>query len=237
MRDAALYFGLASVFGLLGCGRIGFDLGGTSTADGALAPDGTQDDAGATVTVTFGENASDTYQGVTEDTQILSLIPGSNFGGSVLLGAGVNATLLMRFDVSALPPVTTNVVAARLHLMGDDGSLSNVTMTIHRVREVWTEGTQQNSAGTANWNERTPAANWMAAGAAPPSRDSMPFATFTYQMFSPHVIDLAIADVQEWIDVPATNLGFAITGATVGGQVISSEGTGPRPQLELVLSP
>jgi hypothetical protein len=46
-----------------------------------------------------------------------------------------------RDDVSALTASSPRVVAATLHLMGDDGSLTNVTMTVHRGTMISSEGT------------------------------------------------------------------------------------------------
>jgi hypothetical protein len=214
-----------TVVALAGCGRIAFD---------ARSDAGTTSDS-STMTVTFGENPTDTYRGVTEDTQLSSLLPTNNYGGDDVLSAGLNATLLVRFDVSTLTASSPRVVAATLHLMGDDGSLTNVVMTVHRVREAWTEGTQTNAAGVANWSQRTLTASWSSAGAAPPSRDAAAMGTFTYQTFMPETVPLDAAQVQEWIDTPAANLGIAITATTVGGTMISSEGNGVRPRLELEL--
>jgi hypothetical protein len=215
-----------TVVALAGCGRIAFDARSDAAAPGDSS----------TMTVTFGENPTDMYRGVTEDTELSSLLPANNDGGDDTVAAGLNATLLLRFDVSALTASAPRVVAATLHLMGDDGSLTNVTMTVHRLREAWTEGAQDNAAGIANWTERTSTASWSAAGAAPPSRDASAMGTFTYQTFMPETVSLEVATVQEWIDTPATNFGIAITATTVGGTMISSEGNGVRPQLELVIS-
>jgi hypothetical protein len=61
--------------------------------------------------------------------------------------------------------------------------------------------------------------------------------TFTYQMFMAETVTLDATQVQEWIDTPTTNFGVAITSATVGGTMLSSEGSGMHPQLELELAP
>jgi hypothetical protein len=228
MRFAAIALALA------GCGRISFDT--RSDAGGLGGGDVIGGDA-ATFTVTFGDNPTDTYQGVTADTELLSLMPGQNFGASTFIAAGVNATFLLRFDLSQLTPSAPRVVAATLHLMGDDGSVNNAQMTVHRVREAWTEGTQAQAPGVANWNQRTAVDNWTMPGAAPPSRDSTAMGMFTYQTFMPETVSLDVTQVQDWIDTPATNFGMVLTSATLGGTMLTRESTGMRPQLELVLAP
>jgi hypothetical protein len=203
-----------------GCGRIGFDLStgssggdaGDATGDGVAPGDGAPTDVlipdGFTlVAISFGEAQGTTNTGVTQDTHVASATPTTNFDSAVeLVGGGITATILLRFDLSSVP-VGAMVVSAELVLY--TGSMTDTGLvSIYPAREAW-------NAAQATWNQRLTATSWTNAGARPPqSRDVTAVHGFTPNMANAgHGLVFGasgIALVQSWITTPATNNGFAI---------------------------
>src|SRR5437867_230310 len=102
--------------------------------------------------VTFGENSSDTYSGVSKDTYLNFASPVDSHGNvDIVWVADDPTTALFQFDLSALP-ANAAVIGARLHLW-NNGDESTDTLTLHEVREAWDENLG-GASDAASWVDR-----------------------------------------------------------------------------------
>ncbi len=191
------------------------------TADAPPGPDAPPPpDAGVTVTVTFGNRPTSDVQNVTFDTTLDSANSGANFGGTseIFCDSVPVVNGLLRFELTAIPAGAT-VVSASLELVTGGDALQEGTIQLNQMLEDWQEGNANGGAGTANFLERLPGTFWLAAGAAPPSSDALPAASFTpIGNFTAFQVALPPALVQAWVDQPEINFGLA---CFVSGQVDS----------------
>jgi hypothetical protein len=192
-------------------------------------------------TVTFGENGTETYGGVTIDTYLDATKPTNNFGSDTQLHIDPSPlrVALLRFDLSALP-TSTQVFAAELHIYVGGNTVPSGSSEIFRVLEAWDEGTFNGAMGVANWNQRTLGTAWLAAGASPPSRDTVVLGSVSpTKANQQYVIPLdasGVAVVNDWVHDPASNHGLVFP--PVGGWAFeSSESTNQRPALVLTVYP
>ena len=164
-----------------------------------------------------------------------------------LNSAGLIRRGLVRFDVAAAVPAGAQVLAARL-----DVNVSNSPVAVaepffgHRVLAAWGEGTSVASGGGGNGgpaaaNDATwlfrfyPGSLWSSAGGDFASAPSFTATMPALGAFASVLSVAAAADVQSWLDQPATNFGWLLKGAETTLQsthrLDSRESTGLRPVL------
>ncbi len=157
---------------------------------------------------------------------------------------------LIYFNVApALPPGAV-VLSARLTVTVSRVSGGNVALTLHRVLADWGEGTSDAvgeegqgapaTPGDATWVHRFyPNVPWSSAGGdfAATATASMivgPIGVYTWES-TPELV----ADVQSWIDDPASNFGWLVygeEGLTGTSKRLDSRTNNPpstRPRLEI----
>ncbi len=200
----------------------------------------------------------------TADTGMMSLNPNNNMGrlatvpvGALANQAGHKARALFRFDPAALIPpgsVVTNVTL-RLNVSKEASSGTADTVGLHRMIQAWGEGTKttQNNgssatAGEASWNWRQfNSATWgEPGGQADVDFAASPSATVTWNNPGAYTFPSSpalVADVQSWIDAPASNQGWMVkstdeTGRT-GKRIVThdSSSTTQKPQLIVQYTP
>jgi hypothetical protein len=166
-----------------------------------------------------------------------------NFGGhaDLHLTASEEEPILIRVDVSAIPPgVTITAARLRLEVSAEDIAAGRVVEAFE-LNQSWTEGTGDGTEGIANHVLRNQNAEWSAHGAMPPSRDATAIASETIAATitagNELVIDLPPRLVAGWVDSPATNFGIAIVvlGDNFYCELGSTEGNVARPVLEVDL--
>lgn len=170
------------------------------------------------------------------DTTIYGNFDDSGNGGGEWFFAGITNTgairrALIRFDFSALPPGTQiQSVSLRLGLSRGNGSSPNVGM--HKITEAWTEGGRNSDnqegapdlaiAGDATWRFRSfPTLEWTSLGgdfvATPSASLAVPTANPDVVTFHTWASTAAlVADVQGWVDAPATNFGWMLKASNEG---------------------
>ena len=168
-----------------------------------------------------------------------------NFGAfdQVKVDSNPPGVALLRFELSALPP-STQVVAAELHvyILADTANAGAVSQ-VFRVLESWDEGTGTSAGtiGAASWQERTAGVAWLAAGAAPPSRDTVVLGQLQPTMAdTTYVIPFGpdgLQTIGDWIRDQTSNNGFELVLGSNGGWTFQSgESVHPRPVLVLSVS-
>lgn len=128
----------------------------------------------------------------------------------------------VRFDVAAAVPVGSTIDGARLDLVLLSGKGNPVDVSLFRATAAWGEGTSDAgspggagapaTAGDATWTRRIwPGTAWFAPGgdtAVVPSAKIPVQVTLTTYSFGPTAA--MQADVQNWLDSPATNFGWQV---------------------------
>ncbi len=213
---------------------------GTSSSSSATGSSSSSA-GGMQSTVSFGENGTETYAGVTTDTSLDQTASMANFGGDDVINVDPSPFRigLLRFDLSAVP-TTAQVIAAELHVHVGGNTASDGTIAdIVEVLESWVEGTNTGQMGVANWQQRVTGTAWMAAGAAPPSRGNVVFGSFAPTKANTlNIVPLnaaGLAAVQKWIGNPNSNHGFAFPPSGGGWAFQSSEAGTSRPALVLTV--
>lgn len=176
------------------------------------------------------------------DTYIRDSMPGVNFGTATPLLAGVALAgspvqrCLFRFSLADLPADAT-ITGVHLQLIATTGPREASNFDLNRVLRDWTE------LG-ATWNVRLPATPWGAPGGQA-GTDFAAGASVTAQLqpviVSPTTNDFSspgmVADVQAWLDDPATNFGWILlaTGGAAGSgrQLASRENASLSPVLTI----
>lgn len=172
---------------------------------------------------------------------------GANLWTSVI-AAGVVRRALLRFDTSSLPP-GAQVVQVQLEAFAIRLRAAQ-TISLHRLLASWGEGPSNGGdagvgapaqAGDSTWSHRSwPGQTWTERGGdfvATPSSSTQASGwpaplvwTSTPQL---------LADVQGWVDQPATNHGWMVIGDDTGtqnaGRLASRESgdAGARPRLRV----
>jgi hypothetical protein len=128
----------------------------------------------------------------------------------------------VRFDVAAAVPAGSTTDGARLDLVLLSGKGNPVDVSLFRTTAAWGEGTSDAgspggtgaaaTAGDATWTKRVwPGTAWLAPGgdtAVLPSAKIPVQVTLTTYSFGPTAT--MQADVQSWLDAPATNFGWQV---------------------------
>jgi hypothetical protein len=154
--------------------------------------------------------------------------PNNNLGGNGFLPAGVTSTgerarALLRFDLTTAVPAGSAIHSATLGVAVSVANGAGKNFNLHRLRSAWNEGTGAGfgggnvgapaNAGEVTWNNRAhPATPWTQPGAqAGADYVSLPSAStaMTSTALSFSSAGLA-ADVQLWLNQPATNHGWII---------------------------
>jgi MYXO-CTERM domain-containing protein len=151
---------------------------------------------------------------------------GPNLWTSVL-AAGVTRRALIRFDMTALPP-GSKVLSARLQLF-EVRARDEHAISLHRVLAAWGEaGSNGGDAGVgapaqngdATWSHRLwPTTTWAQRGG-----DFVPAPSTARQVglgpgaFVWPSTAQTVADVQRWVEQPATNHGWMLIGDDLGLQ-------------------
>jgi spore coat protein A len=178
--------------------------------------------AGPTTTVTVGASKDNTlYESATGAL--------SNGGGTKLLTSKSSNSLIRRgtvaFDLSAVPTgaVLTDAV---LTLYNAEAGTNSATVNVHKAAADWGEGTSvatgtedagaPSTTGDATWVHRFyPGTAWTTTGGdfvATASASASVTAAGEVTWTSPSLI----ADVQGWVNNPATNFGWVVRGKETG---------------------
>jgi hypothetical protein len=148
------------------------------------------------------------YSGVA-DTYISLYNPDANYGGLGTMrlhpGAGGRERLLVKFDISRIPPSAT-VGQASLNLFAWYRDRSyRVTASAYQVKAHWDEG-------DASWNRATAESFWAAVGCQDPLLDYDPGSVaatelnYTNQWYAWDLTEMA----QQWVANPVSNEGVLI---------------------------
>lgn len=130
---------------------------------------------------------------------------------------------LVAFDVATAVPAGAKIQSATLTVTVGRGAVSDsLPVTLHRVRTRWAEGTSSSSTGgggsattgdptwtsaifnTLSW--QTPGGDFVAAASASVPVDGV--GSYTWAS-----TPLLVADVQSWLNDPASNNGWIVIGA------------------------
>src|SRR5688572_7264443 len=183
----------------------------------------------------------------------------SNGAGFYLFaGQNLNAIArrgLLRFNVAAAVPAGSTILSADLTLDLSQAQVAPVQVSLHRVSADWGEGTSQGLSGEgggapatpndATWTNRFhPGSPWTNQGGDFAAVGS---ATQTVgNTFGPYTwasTAAMVADVQGWLDNPATNFGWLVKGDETVASTAKRFGTrenpspGSRPRLVLTIRP
>jgi len=172
------------------------------------------------------------------DTALLQNFPSNNFGGMAWFNSGTTQIFttnrgLLKFDVAAHIPRGAQILSASLvvEVVGQpvDGDAPN-PFELRRMLRDWGEGNKTGlppslgapaTEGEANWTHRFALTTneWATPGGLV-GVDVSPVVsidTFVYGVtFSPYTFDSTartVADVQTWLDNPATNFGWMLISA------------------------
>lgn len=150
-------------------------------------------------------------------------------GNTVFIGLNAFGSIrraVLRFDVAAHVPAGAEVLAARLQMRvnkAHPSATQPVAINGHRLSVSWGEGTSSTtgsggggggalaSVGDATWLHRF----WSSTFWTTPGGDFAPAPSFTASMptlgtFTSQYSRAAAADVQAWLDAPATNFGWLL---------------------------
>lgn len=149
---------------------------------------------------------------------------------------------LVRFDIAGLVPAGSTITSVALAMREVQGNNGNQTVSLHRVTHHWGEGTSywsgaQGSAATAGdttwvyatitgtspapagtpWS--TPGGDYVgtASGSVVVTTAAGAGQTFTWSSATGPGL---VADVQGWLDAPATNFGWIMIGNEAQGQTV-----------------
>jgi hypothetical protein len=169
-----------------GCGRIGFEQSAAPDASAREIVIGADRGEVHDAEVRAGTYADDNYLGVDH------------------VSVDYDANALVWFDLSAID--SNAIVSATLSLyvvLPGDG-----TVTIHRVREAWSDV-------SATWNVRVAGTAWLTSGARTPSSDVDTLAELSPVTIGTRVeVALPVDMVAEWIADPASNFGILLERGT-----------------------
>jgi MYXO-CTERM domain-containing protein len=164
---------------------------------------------------------------------------------------GLNRRTLLRFDLSAVPP--GSVVQSAQLVLYESRSRSDHVVRAHRLLSAWGEGPasaggagtgQPAQAGDVTWlHRRHPNLAWAQAGGEHvASASAQAVFGLPNQAYALGTSAALVADVQAWLNNPASNHGWLLIGdelTTQGAKRLDSrENSSPanRPRLVLVLA-
>lgn len=174
----------------------------------------------------------------------------NGLGDSLFCGRtaqGRSRRALVYFDVAAALPQDAIVLAASLQLHVIFSTASGPTeVAAHRLQQTWGEGTSFSTAGGGGMGapSTTGDATWVHASypnvAWPAGGDFVAVPSFLFTMPTQGSVSTFVnaADVQGWLQQPATNHGWLLktdeAAPTARARRIDSrESSGPRPALEV----
>jgi hypothetical protein len=193
------------------------------------------------------------YTGFASNTNASGAGPNLFVGRTAL---GFDRRTLIAFDVSAIPAGST-INSATLSLVLDMSISGDEDLTLHRVQQDWGEGTSvpdagggggggsggAPTAGSSTWEHTFfPGSIWTTQGgdfdAAPSATTVVGGGTFAYFWSSATMA----AEVQAWVDAPATNFGWIVIGDEINSvtakRFVSREGSaGNEPKLRIDFTP
>lgn len=135
-------------------------------------------------------------------------------------GAGTFRRALVRFDLSSIP-AGSRVLSVSFKAYMSQTSAGTQDCRLHRVLESWGEGTSFAFGGggtspesnDATWAYRFwPTSTWSAQGGVFASAASATKAIGAVGSYTWATTAALVADVQSWVDDPARNFGWMITG-------------------------
>jgi hypothetical protein len=177
---------------------------------------------GGAVTASFqnGVSPSASYAG-SKDTRIAEAAPAATAGSAVVLGAdgddpngsGRDVSALLQWNVTSIPRGST-VQAASITL--DVVDPSGEGYGLYGLRRAWSES-------QATWTSASSGVAWATAGAkGSADRSSTLLGTLSATSTGLRTLTLnssGIAQVQSWVNDPATNFGLIVAGAGAGDGV------------------
>jgi hypothetical protein len=183
-----------------------------------------------------------------EDTYLDQADPDASNGGSYTLIGGKGKTILVRFgDLNRIVGANRNVVDASLLLSASSGEIPKLS-SASRVLVPWIQGprtaigrlistpavgTKAPILNAANWRQREAGASWQSGGADGPS-DSVKISGTDIRGVAGSVVISGLGGaVQEMLNHPAGNYGFALQFET-GCEFSSSKAPTGRPILRIV---
>lgn len=166
-----------------------------------------------------------------------------------LTATGSIRRAVLRFDVAAALPAGAKVLSARLDLNVAQSTVAlPIAMTGHRVLQSWGEGTSIAVGGggggaPATTNDATwlyrfwNTSQWTTPGGDFAASPSFTAAMPTLGAFSTDLSRAAAADVQSWLDTPATNFGWLLRTneqlPSTAHRLDSRESPGLKPSLSV----
>lgn len=194
---------------------------------------------GGTVATTRADSVS---INATKDTTIYESTMNNLCGGGAAgiyagaTGTGAKRRGLLSFDIAGSVPAGSTITGVQLRLyLGSTSNSNSATVGLHKLAKDWGEGTAGNSspsasgggmgftssAGDATWAEaKAGSVSWSNLGA---TGDFAPVASASTAVTGP--VDTPyfwlsttqlVADVQSWLNVPATNFGWALVNTNEG---------------------
>jgi hypothetical protein len=166
--------------------------------------------------------------GAAHDNTLFSDLTGSTSNGSgpaLIVGRAGSFSqapirrALIAFDVAAFVPAGATITSASLVLSNSGGNVGPRNIELHRVDASWGEGaslaTNGQGApaqpGDATWLHRFyPNVFWSAQGGDFAAASSATLAIDQLGILTFPSTALAVADVQSWLDTPATNFGWLV---------------------------
>ena len=177
-------------------------------------------------TLAGGGGSASVVLNPTADASLNELIPNNNMGAVNHMAVGrifaaSNRRGLIKFDVAGSVPAGATIDSVRLTMNIINGNVSNTsTVGLHPLLTNlnWVEGNkignngQLASAGEVTWNNAAhPSTSWAAPGGAPGTDfTTLPTATTAIAGLGAYNWTGMEADVQGWLDNPATNGGWLV---------------------------
>ncbi|MBL8755240.1 MAG: DNRLRE domain-containing protein [Planctomycetes bacterium] len=164
-----------------------------------------------------------------------------------LTGTGGIRRAVLRFDVAAALPANAKVLSATLNVnVAQSTAFLPLTADVHRLTASWGEGTSVapgnggggglSTANGATWIHRFySTSNWSTPGGDFAAVPSVTIALPNFGLCTSPPSATLTADVQSWLDTPASNFGLLIKTdellASTAHRLDSKESTGTKPSL------
>jgi hypothetical protein len=192
------------------------------------------------------------------DTSLFELSPDNNLGATPSLPVGdimknKRCRLLLKFDVSSQVPPGATVTSASLAVKVLNSKASSTGFRLHRLNVPWAEGTKSANtgspatAGESTWRRRGPATELWGEPGGQAGVDFVQTETARMVLGGPGAYVFtstlaSVADVQSWVDTPASNQGWIMIGdaeATPGSakRIAAREDAQQAPTLTIEFTP
>ncbi len=162
-----------------------------------------------------------------KDNTIYQNTSASNGAGENCFAGKTDADELRRaliyFDIASFVPTGATITAVRLELHCVRGNADAQNISLHKLNAAWGEGTSNAAGdevngtlaatGDATWHQSiVPNANWSVTGGSyavvQSAGCSIGGAAQKYTWTGPNLVN----EVQNWLNAPATNFGWALVG-------------------------